>query len=125
MSIIDGILAKLGLQRKGKSVPSQTQIEQKWEAAQKEAAENERMLRGMRGAIQNMFAALTDQKAADINAFAEKVRSGSLSKQEIEMQIEKIFGKPGGVALSPEIEQALLDALKKRGREDGEQETPG
>lgn len=131
MNIIDVILNKLGLQRKSLATlgttPQDTPPPQKEEnplmASIDKHIETSRRVTGLvSDSVENMLAAMYEQRAATINEYADKIRSGKLTKEENESYMQVLFGKTDTTELSPEIQQALRDALEKRGREDEEEE---
>lgn len=120
MGFIDIILDKLGLQRKERGsvqAPSENALSA---SVTRQMEANERTVGLVSDAVNNMLSAMYEQKAASINEFAEKIRSGTLTKQESDAYLQALFGRTDTTELSPEIQQALRDALEKRGREDKE-----
>jgi polyhydroxyalkanoate synthesis regulator phasin len=122
MNIIDVILNKLGLQRKSIATlgtpPPQKEENSLMASIDKQIETGRRATGLVSDSVENMLAAMYEQKAAAINEFAEKIRSGKLTKEENESYMQALFGSTNTTELSPKIQQALRDALEKRGRED-------
>jgi hypothetical protein len=124
MSIIDTILDFFGLQRKSthapQTAPSQpaSHEESAVDASYRKQREaSERIVTQASDAAADLVSAIFERRTARIRELAQQIRDGSISQEEFEKEITALLGA-GSAELSPEIQQALRDALEKRGRED-------
>lgn len=113
MSLMDRLLDLLGLQRKSQA--SQTPVEHHQENVLESSTHKQHE------AVTDLVAAMFEQKTALIKEFTQKIRSGELTEQEYNDYLVRLFGKADTSELSPSIQEALKDALEKRGREDQEE----
>ena len=124
MNFVDRLLDRMGLPLKPH--PIQNPVEPHQESVLESSARKQYEVAGkavaeVTEAVADLVAAMYEQKTALIKEFTQKVRSGEMTEQERDEYLVKLFGKTDTSELSPAIQEALKDALEKRGREDQEE----